>query len=84
MNRERTILRAEKADYKEKLATLKNFIREVTDRCAEHGTEGEHFHDDLSKAKHDAQFYQQQIKEISARLKALAPKANKLDPQANK
>lgn len=77
MNRERKILRAEKADYKEKLATLRNFIREVSARCAEHGTEQEHFHEDLSKAEHDAEFYQSQIKEVSSRLKALAPKANK-------
>jgi len=77
MNRERKILRAEKADYKEKLATMKNIIGEVSDRCAGHGTADEHFHEDLFKAKHDAQFYEHQIKEISSRLKALAPKANK-------
>ncbi|MDQ1558131.1 MAG: hypothetical protein QOD32_1191 [Pyrinomonadaceae bacterium] len=77
MNRERKILRAEKADHKEKLETLRNFIREITDRCDAHGTSHEHFHDELFKARHDAQYYEHQIKEVSARLKALAPKANK-------
>jgi chromosome segregation ATPase len=76
MNRERKILRAEKEKYKEQLGTLRNFLREMSNRCAEHGTRPEHFHDQLMKAEHDAQFYEGQIKEISARLKALAPKAN--------
>ncbi|HEX8127731.1 MAG TPA: hypothetical protein VF527_01290 [Pyrinomonadaceae bacterium] len=77
MNRERTILRDEKARYKEKLATLKNLLRELSDRCAEHGTEHEHVREEIFKVEHDAQFYEGQIKEISLRLKALAPKANR-------
>ena len=77
MNRERKILRAEKAKYKEQLASLKNFLREMADRCAEHGTLDEHCGGQVMKAKNDADFYGNQIKEISARLKALAPKANK-------
>jgi chromosome segregation ATPase len=77
MNGERKILRAEKAKYKERLATLKNFLREMSDRCAECGTEHKHVHEHVMKAEHDAQFYAGQIKEISSRLKALAPKANK-------
>jgi hypothetical protein len=76
MNRERKILRAEKVKYKEQLATLKNFLREISDRRAEHGTPDEHCREQVTKAEHDAQFYAGQIKDISARLKALAPKAN--------
>jgi hypothetical protein len=77
MNHERKILRAEKAKYKEQLATLKNFLREMSDRCAEQGMPREHSHQHMMKAENDAQFYEGQIKAISSRLKALAPKANK-------
>lgn len=76
MNRERTLLRNEKAKYKQQVATLKHYIRELSDRCAEHDTHEEHFFEDRFKAEHDLQFYQSQIKAISERLKALAPKAN--------
>lgn len=76
MNRERKLLRAEKAKYREELARLQNYMRELTDRCAEHGTTHKHIAPDMLKAEHDINFYQCQIKEISTRLKALAPKAN--------
>lgn len=77
MSRERRLLRAEKDKYKEELTRLKSYVRELSDRCAEHDTEQEHIAPDLTKAEHDIDFYQCQIKDISARLKALAPKANK-------
>jgi len=77
MNRERKILRAEKAKYKETLKTLNHFLREMSDRCDEHDTPHEQCGEQVMKAEHDAQFYAGQIKEISNRLKTLAPKANK-------
>lgn len=76
MNRERKILRAEKAKYKEELSRLKGYLREFSARCSECGTEHEHIAPALSKAEHDIKFYEGQIKALSARLKALAPKAN--------
>jgi chromosome segregation ATPase len=76
MSRERKLLRAEKAKYKEELSRLKGYLKELSDRCAEHHAAHEHVAPDMSKAEHDIEFYQCQIKDINARLKALAPKAN--------
>lgn len=77
MNNERKLLRAEKTRYKEQLASLKNFLREMSDRCVQHNTPHEHCREQVMKAEHDAQFYGGQIKEISARLKMLALKAKR-------
>jgi hypothetical protein len=76
MNRERKILRAEKAKYKEELSRLKCYQQELSNRCAELGTAHEHIAPDLAKVEHDVNYYECQIKDISTRLKALAPKAN--------
>ena len=77
MNRERKLLRTEKAKYKEELSRLRCYTKELSDRCAEHHTAHEQIAPDLAKAEHDMNFYECQIKDISARLKALAPKANR-------
>lgn len=77
MSRERKLLRAEKAKYKEELSRLKAYIRELSDRCAEHNTAHEQIAPDMAKAEHDIEFYECQLKDISTRLKALAPKANR-------
>lgn len=77
MSRERKLLRAEKAKYKEELSRLKGYIKELSDRCAEHNTAHEQIAPDMAKAEHDIEFYECQIKDISTRLKALAPKANR-------
>jgi chromosome segregation ATPase len=76
MNKERKILRAEKAKYKEELSRLKGYLRELSDRCSDCGTMHEMVAPDLLKAEHDIKFYEGEIKSLSARLKALAPKAN--------
>jgi chromosome segregation ATPase len=77
MNRERKLLRAEKAKYKEELSRLRCYLNELSNRCAEHHTAHEHIAPDMTKAEHDIAFYECQVKDISTRLKALAPKANR-------
>lgn len=77
MSRERKLLRAEKAKYKEELSRLKCYVNELSNRCAEHNTAHEQIAPDMAKAEHDMEFYACQIKEISTRLKSLAPKANR-------
>jgi chromosome segregation ATPase len=70
MYNERRTLRYEKAKYKERLASLKNYARELKARCDECNTDTDILHDDLLKAEHDTEFYRSQIKDINARLKA--------------
>lgn len=71
MSKERTILRIEKARFKEQLASLKHYLRELKGQCADCGTAHEHVSPDVMKAEHDAQFYESRIKEISSRIKTL-------------
>lgn len=77
MSRERALLNAEKANHKERLEFLRHYIRELTDRCTECGTEHEDVTHALVKAEHDAQYYEHSLKEINSRLKTLTPKAKK-------
>jgi septal ring factor EnvC (AmiA/AmiB activator) len=81
MNSERTILKTEKARYKERLATQKHYIKELADRCKECGTDHDHIGTELMKAENDAQFYQFRLTEINDRLKALTPKAKAPKPK---
>lgn len=74
MNKQRTILRNLKANYKEELTSLKHYTRELSRRCKEHHTGHEHTDPDLMKAKHDTEYYKNAIKDITARLKELSSK----------
>lgn len=76
MKKERSILRAEKARYKEKLTTLKHYIRELKDRCADCGTMQDNVEFDLMKAENDVQYYENRIKDVNSRVKALATKTS--------
>ena len=69
MNNERKLLNSEKAKYKEQLTSLKHYMRELKERCAECKTLKEHSTPALMKVKNDVQFYQGQIKEINNRLR---------------
>lgn len=71
MNTERKVLRNTKLKYQEELASLKNYLRELTVRCHECGTLHEHVSEARMKAEHDARFYEAGIKNINARMKAL-------------
>lgn len=74
MKKERNILRAEKAKYKEKLASLKHFVKELKDRCHDCHTTQDLVYEDLMRAENDVQYYEGQIKAINSRVKALAAK----------
>lgn len=77
MKKERTMLRMEKARFKEQLTSLKHYLRELKGQCVDCGTAREHVSPDVMKAEHDAQFYETRIKEISSRIKTLNLAAKK-------
>lgn len=77
MMQERTKLRNTKTQYKEKLESLKNYIRELKEQCHDCHTSHEHVNFDLMRAENDAQFYESQIQDINKRVKALGDKAKK-------
>ena len=74
MNDQRRILRNYKARCKEQLASLKHYIRELTDQCHECSADHQHTDPDMMKAKYDAEFYEGRIKDINRRLKDLSAK----------
>ena len=66
------LLKAQEARFKEKLAGLRAFIREVTDKSTEHVTGLDNIHPHLQKAEHDAQFYEECIKHVHDTLHSLS------------
>ncbi|HYN85347.1 MAG TPA: hypothetical protein VER32_08850 [Pyrinomonadaceae bacterium] len=52
--------------YESELAELKSFIRELKARVAEHGTEPEHYAEDLSEAEHNVTYYEGEIARLRA------------------
>jgi hypothetical protein len=52
--------------YERELAGLKTYIKELTDRAAEYGTEREHFEQDLLEAEHNVKYYEDEIARIKA------------------
>ena len=74
MHSERQMLRSTKLKYKEELASLKSYEHELSNKCDECSTEHEHVHGAHMKVENDIQFYENQIKAINARIKALKVK----------
>lgn len=68
MKADRETLESQRADCEEKLGGLKAYARELKEMAAKHGTEGEHYEDDLMRASHDAQFYESELHRISDEL----------------
>lgn len=69
MDKERRHLRSAKAAHKTKLKELKDFVRELNERCSECSTLSEHVWPDLMKAEHDLKFHEGQINAINQRLR---------------
>lgn len=57
-----------KAEYEEKLRGLKAYARELKDMAAKHGTDEEHYGDALTRCGHDADYYEQALAELNARM----------------
>lgn len=68
MRSQRELLEEEKENYEEKLEGLTSYIKELKNRTDTHDTEEAHFEDDLTKAEHDAKFYEGEIATIGALL----------------
>ena len=64
MKTQREILEGEKVRFEGKLQDLRAYIKELTDRTAEHDSEDEHFEEDLMKAEHDAEYYENEIESL--------------------
>jgi hypothetical protein len=64
MKASREALRAQSEQYEAQLKGLKSFIKELTDKTAEHGTEREHFETDLIEAENNIKYYEDAIARI--------------------
>jgi uncharacterized protein len=61
MNDQREILHARKAHCEERVRGLKSYVKELTEMAAKHGADESLFHEDLTKAKCDIEFYEGQM-----------------------
>ena len=51
-------------EYEEQLKGLNSYVKELTDRAAEYGTEREHYEVDLREAEHNIKYYEGEIGRI--------------------
>jgi uncharacterized protein len=51
-------------DYEGQLRGLKSYVKELKDKTAEHGTQREHFEEDLMEAEHNIKHYEAEIARI--------------------
>ena len=68
MNDQRTMLETHKSHCEQKVRGLKAFVRELTETAAKHGTDEALFHQDLSKAECDIEYYESQAAGVDAAL----------------
>lgn len=71
MNETRDALEDRLQDYEARLGGLKSFVKELNDRAAEHGTDREHFAEDLLEAEHNVSFYESEVTRLRAEIKNL-------------
>jgi hypothetical protein len=55
--------------YEQQLASLNSYIKELKAMTHKHGTEKDHFEDDLMEAEHNVKYYQDEIARIKKELK---------------
>jgi septal ring factor EnvC (AmiA/AmiB activator) len=65
--------------YEQQLASLNSYIKELKDMTERHGTEKEHFDDDLMEAEHNVKYYQDEIARIRKELKGAPSGKGKKD-----
>ena len=68
MTDQRELLKAQRARCEETVRGLKCYVKELTDMADKHGTDHEHFEEELSKARSDLEFYEEQSKHIGETL----------------
>ena len=69
MNVSREMLGDRLEKYETQLRSLKSFIKELKARVAEHGTDEEHYGEDLFEAEHNVTFYEAEITRIKKELR---------------
>ena len=68
MKVQRDTLESQKTDYEEKLRGLKAYAHELKATADKHSTDSEHYADDLTRATHDAEFYEAELSRVCAEL----------------
>lgn len=64
MNANSTLAERELAEFEEKLQNLRSYISAIKERARNHGTDYEHYDDDLMKAENDARYYESEIETL--------------------
>ncbi|HEV2800350.1 MAG TPA: DUF1508 domain-containing protein [Pyrinomonadaceae bacterium] len=67
MNATRETLDTQLEKYEARLRSLRCYVNELNDKTSKHGTEREHFHEDLLEAEHNVKYHEDEI----ARLREL-------------
>jgi uncharacterized protein YegP (UPF0339 family) len=68
MTEQREILKAQRAKFEEQVRGLKSYVQELMEVAAKHGTDAEHYEEELSKARGDLAYYEGQVGHIAAEL----------------
>ena len=58
------LLEVKLKNYEEQLRGLRSYIKELKDKTSEHGTQREHYEEDLMEAEHNAKYYEGEIERI--------------------
>ena len=67
----RNMLELQIEEKQNKLRELNSYIKELSNVCAKHGTEKDQFEVDLMEAKHNVEFYEEEIARIKQELAEL-------------
>ena len=73
MNARSSLAERELAEFEEKLQNLRSYISSLKERAKHHGTDEEHFDDDLMKAENDASYYESEIENLRRSAGITAP-----------
>lgn len=64
MKASREMLEDELENYQENLGGLNSYVKELKNMTAKHGTDPQHFEEDLGEAQHNISFYEAEIVRI--------------------
>ena len=68
MTEQREILKAQRAKFEERVRGLKSYLKELSETASRHGTDAEHYEDDLTKVRSDIEFYERQAEQCAETL----------------
>lgn len=68
MNNNRGMLEYQLERNEAHLRSLRSYIKELTDRTAEHGTDRAQFEEDLHEAEHNVEYYESETERIKQEL----------------